>query len=416
MVYIPEKFYVARQKRDGDEVLAFMVVADKEHTKAFKTAKDRADSWAVPCGYYVTEKGHADLGHIYIDNKPKTGFRLVTNVSRYSTSNVVWRVMHPEGFEFEITSDNLMDLMDTNTCIEGVFQEEMFFTHTKKLVSTKTKLFADMIQKEEEKKENKVKSNELQPGSTIQITVKNRYYPEDESRNEVYQLVYMGKFHTCGTNKNRPMLVTNKSTARAVAYDPALSKYRTFTELPEFEVLDVEPVQVYRPNVINQLNEQIRSNTNNQVALYYQENYIPNESLPIFFSEKSYSYSDLKLQYETVPSSEVDVISYNKVYRYNNHRIFGFYFLNGVGRNQYRYKAEYRAAYERDDTDLKASGFVGEMIKSTEDNGLPVISTDIYSCKELIGYNGPFNHGYNTSLVELGLPSTIEVGRYVLGE
>lgn len=415
MVYIPEKFYVARQKRGEDEVLAFMVVADKEHTKAFQNSKGKADAWAEPGHYYAEHKGHANLGAIYVANKPLTGFRLVTNVSRYSTSNVVWRIMHPEGFEFEITSDNLMDLMDTNTCIEGVFQEEMFFTHTKKLVSTKTKLFADMIQKEEVKKEHKVKSNVLEPGSTIKITIPHRYYPEDESKKTSFELVYMGKFHTCGTNKNRPMLVTNKSTARPVVYDPVAGKYRTFTELPEFEVLDNELKTVDRAETIKALNEQIRSNANNTVALYYQDGHIPNESLPIFFSEKGYNYSDLKVQYEKVPASEVDTICYNKIYRINDYRVFGFYFEDNSGRQMHTYKAEYRDAYERDDTNLKTGGFLGEKIKHVQENGFPDVSTDIFSHKEVIGYYGPFNGHYN-SLTKLGLPETIEVGRYVLGE
>lgn len=416
MVYIPEKFYVARQKRSDDEVLAFMVVADKEHTKAFQTAKDRAEQWAVPGYYYAQERGHAKLESIYVDNKPRTGFRLVTNVSRYSTSNVVWRIMHPEGFEFEITSDNLMDLMDTNTCIEGVFQEEMFFTHTKKLVSTKTKLFADMIQKEEVKKEHKVKSNVLEPGSTIKITVSHRYYPEDESKNTVFELVYMGKFHTCGTNKNRPMLVTNKSTARPVAYDPVAGKYRTFTELPAFELLDKELVTVDRAETIKALNEQIRSNVNNEVALYYQDGYIPNESLPIFFSEKGYNYSDLKVQFESVSSSEIDDISHNKIYRINNHRVFGFYFRSTTGGYEHGHKAQSRSAYEYGDTNLKTAGFVGEKIINVQDSGFPDVSTDIFSHKEVIGYYGPYNRRNSANLDLLGLPETIEVGRYVLGE
>lgn len=411
MVYIPEKFFVARQKRSKDEVLAFMVVADKEHTKAYIKDRDRAESWATP--YH---KSYEKLESIFIDNNPKTGFKLVTNVSRYSTSNVVWRIMHPEGFEFEITSDNLCDLLDTNTIIEGEFQEELFFTHTKKLVSIKTKLFSEMIKKEEDKKNNKQKSNELQPGTTIKISIKNRYFPEDETKNTTYDnLLYYGKFHTCNNNKNKPMLITNKSTSRPVVFDLSIGKFRTFTELPPFEIIDNEIKTIDRENTILLLNEQIRLE-NFAIPLYYQDSYIPNEILPVFFNEKPYNYSDLKLKFESVSSSEVLNICYNKVYKSTNHRIFGFYFENKTTKyHNYHYESEKRSDYERDDTDLKTAGFLGELITHIEDNGLPVISTDIYSHKDIIGYYGPFKNQSN-KLVRLGFPETIDIGIYVLGK
>ena len=46
-----------------------------------------------------------------IANLPRDGFQLVKSVSRYSTSNKLWRVLDPGGFELEISTSNLEDLM-----------------------------------------------------------------------------------------------------------------------------------------------------------------------------------------------------------------------------------------------------------------------------------------------------------------
>lgn len=46
-----------------------------------------------------------------IDNVPMEGFRVEKSVSRYSTSNKLWRILDPRGFELEISTQNLEDLM-----------------------------------------------------------------------------------------------------------------------------------------------------------------------------------------------------------------------------------------------------------------------------------------------------------------
>ena len=46
-----------------------------------------------------------------ISNVPMNGFQFVKSVTRYSTSNKVWRVLDPRGFELEISTANLEELM-----------------------------------------------------------------------------------------------------------------------------------------------------------------------------------------------------------------------------------------------------------------------------------------------------------------
>jgi len=38
------------------------------------------------------------------DNAPMRGFKIENSVSRYSTSNKLWRILDPRGFELEIST------------------------------------------------------------------------------------------------------------------------------------------------------------------------------------------------------------------------------------------------------------------------------------------------------------------------
>lgn len=59
----------------------------------------------------VNEPFPAELQPIIIDNDPLEGFKVVKSVSRYSTSNKLWRILDPRGFELEISSATFEDLI-----------------------------------------------------------------------------------------------------------------------------------------------------------------------------------------------------------------------------------------------------------------------------------------------------------------
>lgn len=68
-----------------------------------------------------------------IKNEPTYGFQIQRSVSRYSTSNKVWRVLDPRGFELEITTGNFEDIVMGGTIHEGVIEGKCQW-HGKKLV------------------------------------------------------------------------------------------------------------------------------------------------------------------------------------------------------------------------------------------------------------------------------------------
>lgn len=74
---------------------------------------------------YVTTRDEYVKGEEFIaDNTPTTGFYVGSSVSRWSTSNKLFRVKDPRGFTIEIPTDNLATLLHHTTVVKGVVQEE----------------------------------------------------------------------------------------------------------------------------------------------------------------------------------------------------------------------------------------------------------------------------------------------------
>lgn len=64
-----------------------------------------------------------ELGNV-IDNTPTKGLYVGCSVSRWATSNKLFRVEDPRGFTVEIPTDNLATLLHHTTVVKGVVQED----------------------------------------------------------------------------------------------------------------------------------------------------------------------------------------------------------------------------------------------------------------------------------------------------
>lgn len=74
--------------------------------------------------------------HLYpriIDNDPIDGFVIAHSVDRSSTSNKVWRIRDPRGFELEISTGCMEDLIMNGSIIHGVIQGKCVW-HTGKIL------------------------------------------------------------------------------------------------------------------------------------------------------------------------------------------------------------------------------------------------------------------------------------------
>lgn len=81
-----------------------------------KKMQETGRSWA--------KKSGTDDAGVIIDNTPTKNIYVGCSVSRWSTSNKLFRVTDPRGFTIEIPTDNLATLLHHTTVIKGVVQEE----------------------------------------------------------------------------------------------------------------------------------------------------------------------------------------------------------------------------------------------------------------------------------------------------
>jgi hypothetical protein len=67
------------------------------------------------------------------DNKPMTGFKVLESVSRWSTSNKLWRIQDPRGAVFEISTDTFEKIVMDATIIKGTIDAECVWAGNKNL-------------------------------------------------------------------------------------------------------------------------------------------------------------------------------------------------------------------------------------------------------------------------------------------
>lgn len=120
-IKIPEKHYVGMVKRQSEKIPLGFITPWGEDSAALKRIAT-VDNWANR-GYY----GNKALPSMTIDNIPMSGFKMTTDIRSSSYGGVdKWRIEDPRGFELEITSHNLAQLLSvgmidrgeiTDTCV-----------------------------------------------------------------------------------------------------------------------------------------------------------------------------------------------------------------------------------------------------------------------------------------------------------
>lgn len=103
---------------DREENLAYMT--HWEDNEAFYRRESTGMSWATPRG----SGGKVIPRGVIIDNTPVKEIYIGCSVSRWTTSNKLFRVSDPRGFTVEVATDNIATLLHLTTVINGVIQEE----------------------------------------------------------------------------------------------------------------------------------------------------------------------------------------------------------------------------------------------------------------------------------------------------
>lgn len=116
-----------------------------------------------------------------ITNEYRSGFKILGIVSRYSTSNKVFEIMHPLGFRFQIYSDNFEDILLNCNIHKGEIMNEIRLGYygSIKLVYKGSDFENEFLVEESDKKAMKTSKfnlKDLQVGKVYKIGHKSRYY------------------------------------------------------------------------------------------------------------------------------------------------------------------------------------------------------------------------------------------------
>ena len=108
----PEKLYVGYQGTSRDvsnPPLAFAVPYGTD--AAFLKRKETVDSWSKNEYWQKNPSIPPPITPDILDNVPLEGYFFDRAVERYATSNKVFRITDPRGFQLEIQADNLADIL-----------------------------------------------------------------------------------------------------------------------------------------------------------------------------------------------------------------------------------------------------------------------------------------------------------------
>ena len=166
---IHDKLWFVKRAND----LAYMTYY--EANKAFEKRKRTGMNWAgkwyyVPQddGTYAKKYKEHSAGEI-VDNVPLSGFEIVKGVSRWSTQNKVVQVRDPRGFEVQIPSGNLVELVRHSTIKDGIVQSECIWGKDNSnhiLLTVNSEPYLEVLAKME-KLANPVKPQDLTPGDVV---------------------------------------------------------------------------------------------------------------------------------------------------------------------------------------------------------------------------------------------------------
>jgi hypothetical protein len=120
MIKFPDKHYAGFQARKDDCNLGFITPYGED--SAAKKRIQTVDNWAKGSYWNKTDE---PIPSVVYDNEPMEGFEVRHSVNHSSSWNHCrdkWRILDPRGFELEINSGNLENILSMTTIINGKIQ------------------------------------------------------------------------------------------------------------------------------------------------------------------------------------------------------------------------------------------------------------------------------------------------------
>lgn len=181
--HLSEEYLKSCSRNAAQESMrSFFVSMHDEGTKAYNNRTKTAKDWAKYGNLYV------EALEKVVSNTPTKGFKFINTTRRYRTNNVLFQIEHPEGFIFEISSENAYEILENCTVQNCEIKDELFFNTNRYLLNTNFETY-----KEQAKMEKSVDgSSQIKVGDVVLMTVQCK---EFNYSMDVHKLMYLGKTH-----------------------------------------------------------------------------------------------------------------------------------------------------------------------------------------------------------------------------
>lgn len=184
-----------RIDKDSGLPLAFVTNGDDNaaNRKTWKTA----DTWAE--GYRRSTPNYKEPTTAFLENKATSGFKVANEVRRYGWNggNVLWRMIDPRGFEFEISSSNMAAIICQCKINAGLIEADCYYARVSGvnlLVPVGTDLDAEVVAA------RTLRENSLQAATNNKKLKLNRWQKYVEASVHRPTRIWVGKVEQIGWN------------------------------------------------------------------------------------------------------------------------------------------------------------------------------------------------------------------------
>lgn len=104
MILVFEDLHVVKRNIKADDTIPLAFIVPQDGSKSRKNQIETARKWA------------RDYTEVEIKNTPRAGFKVSESIRRsrsWGGGNIVWRMVDPAGFEFEIPTENMAQIICT---------------------------------------------------------------------------------------------------------------------------------------------------------------------------------------------------------------------------------------------------------------------------------------------------------------
>lgn len=211
-IEIPKEYWYIKR---GDEDLAYVTYYEKN--AAFEKRKATGTSWAH--GYRGNK---IENEPVIITNELLSGYKIIDKAVRWVTDNIVWRIRDPRGFEFEIYSGNMMEIIKCAEIKNGEILTKCILGREggKNVLLPETSEPYRIGVEFTSKKDNKIKVKDINVGDIITLKNSNKYiYLGSYYGIYVDHHDYNGKFEPkCTVKKYFFVKSTDKKSFKIDAY------------------------------------------------------------------------------------------------------------------------------------------------------------------------------------------------------